>query len=1180
MASIFDKTRELLKNLQQRATSKPIGGLVGAALGNPIRTTHPNRQPIGQMIGQALQRTPVQQPRIIAPQAYQSRGIDLSLPQNKDARLLAEFDPLRNQTNMYGDIMRSFGNSLTNLSSPQGRQKIVQGAKQLVTTRPGMNTLSNPAVELALNVTPFLSGKGKILQNVIPSVSGGLQDINTVRRNATTLNAVGRIPKPDPRDVAIVDKIGELVHNKAASKDSLRTAIKYLDDLAEVYLKKAEVDKVKGNPNKILKLLQRKFANADVAPYEQIPGLGFAGTPSLDKITQGAARKIEDYKLNKAQENFNVPKPPSTEDYIKELTAKKDTLKKGSVASLKQRGSNFLKDIKAKLVDSTSPIEDAVTEAEKRNKFKVLPKQDVRLQIDRVLRSKTLASQFADDNGITNVIKNAPDLEALDQYLIAKHAARVEQYGKKTGRDLVRDKQLIDDLAPQYEEHAKAINQYGQKLLDYAVDRGLVDKKLADYLKKRYPEYVPLQRVFDEMEKATPYQGSTKAVASLSKQTVVQKLEGSERTIESPLESLLLKTQTAFEQGEKNVAAKQLASYRTLPGLKELVKELPAGESAAHTFSYLENGVKKTFATTPEIAAAAKNLNKEQMNIVLKILSVPTRVLQLGATGLNAPFAVTNLAKDQMTAFINSNKVARTSMANPANFVKAMFAAFKHDDLYDEVVRNAAGGTSFDISRTAPNLSIKQIRSQRGKLARASYIARNPGELLRTLENMIGRTEEITRVQQYAGTKQALLKEGRTGGDAALLAAKAARENTANFYRKGDVGRIINYIIPFFNAGIQGSRSFVRALQTNPKGTGTKLTIGLFTPVAAATAWNLNDPERKKVYEDIQDYEKENNLIMVLPSTKLDENGRYNVVKIPIPPGLSNLASLVRRPMEQASGMDPVRFGEIANNLITAGTSLDFSSKNKLASTFTPQVTKPFIEDITNTNLFTGNKIVPDKMADLPPEAQARPNTSATARAIGKLPFVNASPLRVENFIKTAAAGAGSQVLATADKALALTGAIPPEQAQGEGPIGNLQRRFSQATGGQSENAAFEQYGDLKKESAKISYNRTQIAEKLISDIKAAPTREAKAQILKQTLSSVPKEEQAKVIEKLKDLAKDQAANVQPIDRALRSLPVQQRAKYIKEELSGKTREEKIALLKDWKAKGLLTQGVIEELKK
>jgi len=711
----------------------------------------------------------------------------------------------------------------------------------------------------------------------------------------------------------------------------------------------------------------------------------------------------------------------STEQYIKELTQKQQQARSTGNVGIKQKVGSLLADFKAKLVDETSPITDILTVAEKQNKFKTRPSQDIRLQIDRVLRSKSLASQFAEDNGLVNVIKNAPDMDALDQYMIAKQAASVEKQGIKTGRDLVRDQQLVNDLAPQYEAHAKVVNEYSRKLLKYSVETGLIDENLATELVKKYPVYVPLNRIFNQLEKSVN-RGTGKGIASISKQTVVQRLKGSEREITSPVESLLLKTQDAFSQGERNVAAKQLASYRTLPGFEGLIKEVDAGGRAPHTFSFIENGVKKTFATTPEISAAAKSLNIEQMGLLGKILSTPTRMLQLGATGLNIPFVVTNMLKDEVSGFVNSSRAAKTSILNPTNFVKALFAAIKHDELYKDLVRNAGGGTSFDIARDAPNLAIARLRNPVG------FTVRHPLELLRAIENVVGRSEELGRIKNFEGMRQALLKEGRTLQDANLLAAQAARENTANFARRGSFGRVINWTIPFFNAGIQGSRQLVRSFQNAPAQTSAKVAITIFTPIAVSTAWNLSDPQRKQIYQDIPQYEKENNIILIPPEPTQDAKGRWNVIKIPLPPGLSNLGTIVRRQMESAEGLDPVRFSELATNLITAGTSVDITSGNKLASTFTPQIAKPIVEATTNTNLFTGRRIIPDYMKNKLPEAQTRSGVSGVATGIGKM--LNVSPLMVENFAQTQLGGLGSQLLGK------------------ENPVSNLERRFGKASGG------------------------------------------------------------------------------------------------------------------------------------
>lgn len=730
-----------------------------------------------------------------------------------------------------------------------------------------------------------------------------------------------------------------------------------------------------------------------------------------------------------------------TNKYIQEQVAKQADAKESGQAQ-----PGILAKIKEQMVDSLAPIEDVLNWAEKEYGFKILPKNDVRKQMDRALRSSTLAGQFVKDNGLEDVIKSVPNLDEMNQYMIARQALKVNADGKATGRDPIADQQLVNNLAPVYEDYAKTATDYSRKMLDYMVDSSMIAPELRDLLIQKYPDYAPLQRIFNELEKTQPVskKGGT---ANLTAQTIVQKLKGSEREIQNPLESLLLKTQDMFNQGERNKAAKMLGESGQLPGMEGLVTEIEGHSSNKNTFSFLDGGVKRTFETTPAIAAAAKSLNQDQMGMLLKIISYPTRMLQLTATSLNLPFVATNILKDEVTGFVNSHHGANTSILNPYNFVRALYSTLGHDKLYDEAVRQGAMTTSFDISRTAPNLSVDKIRSGKNPISKSGYLITHPADLLRAVEDLVGRSEEFGRLKNYRGEKQALLGEGRTPQDAEILAADNARNATANFLRKGSFAKALNWVIPFFNAGIQGARQLTRSFQNAPVSTSAKVATAVFAPIAAATAWNLSDPQRAQIYQDIDDFEKDGNIIIIPPGVTKDAQGRWNVWKIPMPPGLSNLGALVRRPMEASAGLDPVGFGDIANNLFTAFTSIDVSSMNKLASTFTPQAGKGLLETVTNTNLFTGKDIVPGEMRNLPPDEQVKPWTSGSARAIGGA--IGQSPLVVENFIRTSFGGLGAQAMNAADQALASMGAIPEDQIGGETALGNLQRRFGKASGGQ-----------------------------------------------------------------------------------------------------------------------------------
>jgi hypothetical protein len=744
----------------------------------------------------------------------------------------------------------------------------------------------------------------------------------------------------------------------------------------------------------------------------------------------------------------------NTDQYIREQAAKQSITPDN--ISFKTKADNTLQSIKTKFEDFTTPIETALNRAEKAGKFKILPQQDIRYQIDKVLRADSLGTQFIKDNGLADVIKNTDNLDGLNQYLIAKQATDVSSKGIRTGRDLTSDKQLIESLGSKYEPVAQQIYAYNAKLRNYLVESGLISQDLSDALAKEYPNYVPLKRIFTEVEQSALKSPSGRGgPASIGSQNVVKRLKGSEREIVNPLESLLESTGVAFREGERNKGARMLGGYiknGIIPG-----KEVKGTIGAKHTVSFLDNGVKKTYEVSPDIAAAAKDLNADQLSKALKIIAVPARVLQLGATGVNVPFIIGNLVKDQLTASVISKKPLSTSIINPINFVKALFSAVKHDNLYADWIRSGSSFTSFDIARGSAPSTIASIRSNKNVASKVKYLATNPGQLFRALEDIVGTTENLTRIQQYAGTKNALLKEGRTLADAELMAGAASRTNTANFARKGEYGKVLNAVIPFFNAGIQGARSLRQSFISDPKGTSLRFTAFVGTPIAAATLWNVSNYERKAAYEDIQDYEKEGNIIIMPEKPVKDENGNYDAIKIPITPGLANLGSIIRRQIEGA-GANPQEAMRVLSDLSAAGTSFelptDGDSVRKLANQFTPQGLKLGLEPILNKNFYTGEDIVPSYMTKLPASEQVRDKTSGTARIIGGV--LNTSPLKVENFVSSSGAGTGRQLLNLSDRVLANQGVIPQEQVGGRSVTSDIQSRFVKVRGGKKLNDLYE----------------------------------------------------------------------------------------------------------------------------
>ncbi len=896
---------------------------------------------------------------------------------------------------------------------------------------------------------------------------------------------------------------------------------------------------------------------------------------NLFDATLKSVGKKGKFGLGLGTENVHEGFSP-TQQYINEQVAAQKASAKGESSGLLENIKSKLMDAKTNLYNSTAPIEDVLAQAQKKGKYQVLTSNNIQDQIDRAIRSPELSTQFMKDNGLIDAIQQAPDEKALNQYLIAKHATDVGELGIQTGRNAAKDKQLLTDLAPQYEPIAQKVVQYGQKLLDYATESGLVSKETATMLKQKYPNYVPLNRIFSELEQGS-VQGTGRGVASLSKQTVVQRLKGSQRDIQNPLESLLLKTTDAFAQGERNQAGRMLASYKDLPGNPFQLKELKTGESATHTVSYLENGVKKTFETTPEIASAAKFLDKRQLGFIGNLFALPVRLARIGITGINLPFVASNIAKDQVSAFINSDKALQTSIANPPVFLKAAWNAIGHGKEYDNWIRSGGGGTSFDISRNALNKTVAQIRAGRSVGSNVAYTVTHSAALLRAVENIVNRGEETTRLQQYIGTKKSLLAEGRTPKDAEILAARASRENTVNFARSGDWGKALNSVFLYLNAGLRGSGLLLRNLKNRPVQTSAKIALSVLTPVATVTAWNLSDPRRKAAYDDIQDFEKDNNLVIIPPNPVKDpKTGKWNVIKVPFSQEIANLTVPMRKSIEGLNGYDGAGFGDFAKAILGSTTSLNVNNVNQLEGQFIPQAVKPGLEATLNKNLFTGQDVVPQYIngvpsKDLPPEEQVKPGTSGTARLVGKA--INQSPLKVEQFVKSTAGGVGSQLLNLSDTGLAATGAIPKDQVGGQSIVQGLESRFQQATGGEQQNKEYQTINKYQQGQAQDTQKRKQAISK-VANILLDPNEDRAKKV--QLIQVLSKDKQ--LFGQVKDQIRDINLNVTSADKAVRGLNLKQRASYIKDKLQPLSRDDKRALVIQYIKKGILTKAVVKEL--
>jgi hypothetical protein len=867
--------------------------------------------------------------------------------------------------------------------------------------------------------------------------------------------------------------------------------------------------------------------------------------------------------------------------YIKMLAEARESAR--GVTPPESRVQNFYDLVKIKMVEQFAPIEDTLSRYMRSAKISLLPSDHITNQIDRVLNAKNMAGQFLRNNGFEDVVKNANNLESVNQYLIARHTRNFMDRGIDIGgaRLKEKDRQMVEFLSNEvatrdgrtYQQVADQISEYSNRILDYAVDTGIVNRELAARLKQIYPDYVPINRVFTEVEKSGPTFGA-RNVASLGEQTIVRRLTGSEREIENVFDSLIVRTVDAIIQGERNKTARMLAGYRHLPGNPFQLRRVPEGESAKNTISFLENGEKITYETIKEVADSAKNLNPQQFNILAQIGAMPVRLLKLGTTGINIPFTLANVVRDQAQAIVNSFRGVGFKAATPTKFYQAVREALTHGRVYQEMVEEGAMFTNFDIARNQVAPTLAAMRAKRDLPSRIIHTVTSPKQLLRAAENIIGRSEEVTRIQQFISTRESMMSMGYSKREATIIASRAAREVTANFMRRGEFGSVLNAMIPYLNASIQGVRAFVRSMARDPVGTTARASAVIVAPMTFVTLWNLGSEDRREAYMDIAEYEKENNFVIIPPNPTQDEEGRWNVIKIPIMPGISGLSIMPRKIVESVRDEHEIEFRDFYRSALKTVSPVGASGR-EVVSAVTPQILRPTLEAMAGERFFTGAPIIPRSMEGLSPEHQRFDHTSGTVARLSNI--LGVAPIHGEQFIRGHFGQLGSQGINAVDNLMAMIGVIPAEEIGGQSIPEGVVGRFTKAYGGEIERSEAKVIRDITRMRNDERFTLRAEAESLHQKLSELESHEAN-QIVAAT-----KEENEKLFEELKKVVQEERRGLTYPERLMMQLGVQNgdRARYINQYMleNFDTSEERNEYLNELRRKKVISDNVLKQLK-
>ena len=467
-----------------------------------------------------------------------------------------------------------------------------------------------------------------------------------------------------------------------------------------------------------------------------------------------------------------------------------------------------------------------------------------------------------------------------------------------------------------------------------------------------------------------------------------------------------------------------------MPKMSEAqVKGVDLAKDGLGTWKYMEDGIQVIRTAPKALADAMSGLSNPQAralgdfldnNAFAKVfLKGPATVVRALATTLNLPFALwNNPTRDFQSAWVNAGFPLRdlgkaTSMGImskifPKSEVAAQFRALERDMMLSGAPTRGFYGRGHEDTA-------KMLLEQRKNLNPFARYVKNP---LRIIEDAGSFMEETTRQAVY------LRKLAETGDK--VLAGRFARQATADFSRAGDWARVLNKMIPFLNASIQGTKSTVDAIAARPMDTARALVQSAMIPATYFYAHNAQYAS----YQDVPQWERDKYWIMMLGEGEgADVSGNPKKIpyylKIPKGPSQQIVAAFAERALNKGREEYPESTLDFVKTIV--GGLSPISSSNWI-----PTAMLYPVELITNYSFFRKKEIEPEwvltkngdwkKSSEVPPALRSAYDTSGLAKDIGAA--LGWSPAKIDYVIKT---GALNDLIRTFSPAQAASSSARPD---------------------------------------------------------------------------------------------------------------------------------------------------------
>lgn len=689
----------------------------------------------------------------------------------------------------------------------------------------------------------------------------------------------------------------------------------------------------------------------------------------------------------------------SIKDKVPGVSADDGRIRTKSMADIGkgQRKIAARENAKKSLLDRNAPVASYVKALEEHLGDK-LPKGDNPYELLK-LRGGTegQAVRHIEDN--LGWINDVPEQIRQDGDSLGYALQYLSQPAKRTPEQIAKAQKTVELLKDEYDD-ITPLTMYTQKMretfdtiIDLYEKNGLIDGKHAKNLRDN-PNYFAKMEVLQEVNDKNNFGRSS----INTKETALKGVKGQSNNAElaHSAEAFVKQTTRAMQDVANNKVGKALGAIADEvgddTGLIRTAKESTKVAKNETKITYLDQGEKKTIVVPKEIGDILTGADNMTFDIVTSAVGKFHNIFRQAVTTYNPLFVfLRNPARDIKAFMTNSRHVKVRNAVQ--EYAKGMMDSLTKGQWSKDFLE-AGGGQSGFFAREGGQAGKQIARATRDYTKQRGIVSRvvtSPKDFMQKMSEAI---EMAPRVAEY----KAAIQKGLSPEEAAV----AGREVTVDFAQGGNVAKVANQWIPFLNARAQGTRRLAIAFKENPKRAATVWAATGIMPMATLMAVNNN---YRDVWENIPDYEKENNFILITGRTA---NGKGNYIKFPKGDidkilgntfesmldsfmGGSNAGdNFAKSLINGASNVSPVSFAN--NGSISAGSVM---------SGILPPLAKAPAEWATNYSYFKDAPIVPESMEGAPANEQVKKTTPDLAKWIGGL--LGQSPLKVENAVQNLA---------------------------------------------------------------------------------------------------------------------------------------------------------------------------------